>query len=146
MQMHKPYRGTAVIACVNRVMRPLIDLGIAPPGTYTLTAKGRKSGQPRSTPVTLVEEGAERWLVAPYGDVNWVRNARAAGEVTLGRRGTLETVSVTELGPAESAPVLKKYLKVARITQPYFDARPGSPVGDFEAEAGRHPVFRIEGK
>ena len=56
------------------------------PHTYMMTTVGRKTGTPRKTPVTLVEEGTKKWLVAPYGPVSWVLNARAAGTVTL-RRG-----------------------------------------------------------
>jgi hypothetical protein len=92
-----------------------------------------------------VEEGGERWLVAPYGDVGWVRNARAAGQVSLTRRHHRETVSIAELQPAESAPILKLYVTRVSITQPYFDASPESALAAFEAEAARHPVFRICG-
>ena len=63
---------------INWVIGVLLRLGVSPPHTYLLTVRGRKSGQPYSTPVTLVEEAGERWLVAPYGEVGWVRNARAA--------------------------------------------------------------------
>jgi hypothetical protein len=48
-----------------------------------------------------------------------------------------------ELKAEESAPVLKKYLALAPITQPYFDARPDAPVESFSAEASRHPVFKL---
>ncbi len=55
-------------------------------------------------PVTLIEEEGQRWLVAPYGEANWVRNARVAGRVTLSRGGRSQPVSVTQLGPEENAP------------------------------------------
>jgi len=119
-------------------------LGIVPRTSFILTVPGRRSGIPHSTPVTLVEDGPKRWLVAPYGDVAWVRNARAAGKVTLSRRARRsQTVEVAELGPADSAPVLKAYLAKVGITRPYFDVRPDSPLAAFEAEARRHPVFLI---
>src|ERR671919_2011226 len=95
---------------VNWLIRVLLRLGASPPHTYLLTVRGRKSGQPYSTPVTLVEENGERWLVAPYGEVGWVRNARAAGQVTLRRGRRSETVKIVELAADEAAPVLKKYL------------------------------------
>src|SRR5919108_2371918 len=69
----------------NRVIRALLRVGLGPRHTYLLTVRGRRSGRPYSTPITLVEEAEQRWLVAPYGEVNWVRNARAAGRITLSR-------------------------------------------------------------
>jgi hypothetical protein len=93
--------------------------------------------------VTLVEEGANRWLVAPYGEVSWVHNARAAGQVTLSRGRHTETVAIADLGPEEAAPILKRYVTDIPITRPFFDPKPDSPLEAFVAEAHRHPVFRI---
>jgi deazaflavin-dependent oxidoreductase (nitroreductase family) len=70
----------------NAAITALLRLGLGPRHTYLLTVLGRKTGRPMTTPVTLVETGGRRWLVAPYGDVAWVRNTRAAGRVSL-RRG-----------------------------------------------------------
>ena len=95
--------------------------------------------------MTLVEEGTNRWLVAPDGKVSWVRNAHAAGQVTLSRRRHSETVAMVELGPEERAPVLKQYVTEVPITRPFFDAIPDSTLEAFVAEAHRHPVFRIHG-
>jgi hypothetical protein len=93
--------------------------------------------------VTLVEENGERWLVAPYGEVGWVKNARAAGQVTLERGRRSETVGIAELLPNEAAPVLKKYLSRLLVVRPFFDVTPKSQIADFVNEAPRHPVFRI---
>jgi deazaflavin-dependent oxidoreductase (nitroreductase family) len=127
----------------NRVVRLLLRLGLMPGPTYLLTVPGRRTGRPMSTPVTLVEEGETRWLVAPYGDVSWVRNTRAAGRITLSRGTRSETLPIRELSPAEAAPVLQRYVTRVPITRPYFDAKPDSPLAAFEAEASRHPVFRL---
>jgi deazaflavin-dependent oxidoreductase (nitroreductase family) len=116
---------------------------VGPKNNYMLTATGRNTGLPRSTPVSLVVEGQQRWLVAPYGDVAWVRNARAAGRVTLARGKQSEVVSITELESAESAPVLKTYITNVGVTRSYFDVRPDSSLEAFAAEAPRHPVFLI---
>ena len=118
-------------------------LGLAPSPYYLLTVRGRRTGRPFSTPVVLITEGGERWLVAPYGDVGWVRNARAAGQVMLSRGRRSETVRIVELAAAEAAPVLKRYVTRVPITRPYFDAKPSSPLDSFIAEASRHPVFRL---
>jgi hypothetical protein len=94
----------------------------------------------------LVDDGRHRWLVAPYGEVGWVRNARAAGEVTLRRGRRAETVAIVEVVPAEAAPVLKRYVSEVPITRPYFDVTPASDLAAFAAEAARHPVFRLVGR
>jgi deazaflavin-dependent oxidoreductase (nitroreductase family) len=142
--MSKVYQVTPIVRFVNRMMRLMIRLNIAPKGYYLLTVRGRKSGKLYSTPVALVEEGDQRWLVSPYGEVAWLRNARAAGHVTLSRGGKSETVKLIEQGPEASAPVLKKYIALESIVQPYFAARPDSPIEAFVAEAPRHPVFLLK--
>jgi deazaflavin-dependent oxidoreductase (nitroreductase family) len=110
--------------------------------TYLLTVPGRKSRKRYSTPVTLVEENGERWLVASYGEVGWVKNARAAGQVTLERGRRSEAVGIAELSPDEAAPVLKKYLSRLPVVRPFFDVTAKSQIADIVAEAPRHPVFR----
>lgn len=130
---------------LNALVRTLLRAGLGPRPTYLLTVRGRRSGTRYSTPVTLVEAGTNRWLVAPYGEVSWVRNARAAGQVTLSRGRRSETVAIVELGPEEAAPVLKQYVTEIPITRPFFDATPDAPFEAFVAEAHRHPVFRIHG-
>ena len=129
----------------NGLVRMLLRLGLGPARTYLLTVKGRRSGAPRSTPVTLVEEGGRRWLVSPYGEVAWVRNLRATGRATLSRCGHTVEIAVREVGADEAAPVLKMYVTRVPITRPYFDVRPDSDLAAFRAEAPRHPVFAIVG-
>ena len=129
----------------NAVLSVLLRLGLGPARTYLLTVAGRQSGAPRTTPVTLVEEGGRRWLVAPYGEVAWVRNLRAAGKATLSRGGRTEAIVIREVNAEEAAPVLKLYVARVPITRPYFDAKPESDLGAFRAEAPRHPVFAIMG-
>jgi len=141
--MAATYRLSGWRRAVNWLVRVLLSMGLGPPRTYLLTVRGRKSGQPRSTPVTLVIEGDRRWLVAPYGAVGWVRNARAAGTVTLRRGHRSEVVRIVEIGPEESAPVLRRYVREVPVTRPFFDVTTHSPLDAFQAEAPRHPVFRI---
>ena len=141
--MATTYRLTPSRRAVNRLVRLLLKLGLMPGPTYLLTVPGRRTGRPLSTPVTLVEDGSTRWLVAPYGNVAWVRSARAAGHVTLSRGARSETLSIRELPAAEAAPVLQRYITRVPITRPYFDATPDSPLAAFIAEAPRHPVFHL---
>ena len=127
----------------DRLARPLIRLGVVP-GTYLLTVRGRKTGRPHSNPVTLVEgDEGRRWLVAPYGAVGWVRNARAVKRVTLSRRGHTMEYTLREVSPDEAGPVLKRYVALAKVTRPYFSAQPDAPAAEFAAEADRHPVFEL---
>jgi deazaflavin-dependent oxidoreductase (nitroreductase family) len=142
--MARAYRLGLWRRAVNVLVGALLRVGLGPAHTYLLTVRGRRSGRIYSTPVTLVEEkGGLRWLVAPYGEVAWVRNARAAGEAALRRGRRVEPVAVFELGPQEAAPVLKRYLTDVPITRPFFDVTPASELRAFAAEAPRHPVFRI---
>jgi len=141
--MSKIYQVTPIVRLVNRLVSVMIRLGVMPTYANILTVKRRKSGKEYSTPVTLVEKDGKRWLVAPYGEVNWVRNARAAGQVTLTRGAKSETRRIVEIAPTERAPILKKYLALAPIVRPYFDAAPDAPIEAFAAEAARHPVFEI---
>ncbi|MGH8059857.1 MAG: nitroreductase/quinone reductase family protein [Candidatus Entotheonellia bacterium] len=144
--MAAEYRRSMWRRILNRLVRALLRLGLGPGHTYLLTVRGRRSGRPYSIPVTLVEEGDARWLVAPYGEVGWVRNARASGHVTLSRGRYSETVAILGLRPEESAPVLKRYVTEVPITRPFFDAGPDSPLEAFVAEVRRHPVFLIVGR
>ncbi len=141
--MAKTYRLGRTRRLVNTLATGLLRVGLAGRHTYLLSVTGRRSGQARSTPIVLLEmEG--RWLVSPYGDVNWVRNLRAAGWATLSRGRRWERITVSELGPVESAPILREYLRHARVCRPFFDALPDAPMDAFIAEAAHHPVFRIE--
>ena len=128
---------------LNVVIRPLARLGLTGPRTYLLTVPGRKSGRLWSTPVSIVEDGHERWLVAPYGDRNWVRNARASGSVELRRGRRREQLTVEELTPQDAVPVLRRYYELGRVTRPFFDVTLDSPPDAWLAEAPRHPVFRL---
>lgn len=123
-------------------MRPLARFGLAGRHTYILTVRGRKTGRNHSIPVILIE-GEARWLVAPYGDVGWVRNARAAGEVELTRARRSERFTIDELDSEAAAPVLQQYLRRVPVVRPFFDVSPNSPLAQFEAEAPSHPVFRL---
>ncbi len=143
--MAKTYRVNFIVRVVNRLSRALIERGMGPKHRHILTVRGRKTDREYSAPVTLVERDGKRYLVAPYGEMNWVRNARAAGRVRLTRGNSSETLSISQVSPEESAPVLKAYLAPEPITRPYFDAKPDSPLEAFIAEAPRHPVFLLKG-
>lgn len=139
----KPYRKSPWRRALNAVVRPLAKLGLTGPRTHLLTVPGRSSGRLWSTPVSIVEDGGERWLVAPHGDRSWVKNARAAGWVELRRGRRRERLVVEELEPVAAVPVLRRYYELGRVTRPLFDVRRDSPVEEWAAEAPRHAVFRL---
>jgi deazaflavin-dependent oxidoreductase (nitroreductase family) len=137
------FRNTRLRQIGNTLIAPLARLGLAGKRTHILTVTGRKSGRKYSTPVQLVFQDGQRWLVSPYGERAWVRNARAAGRVELTRALRTERLRIEEVDPQTAAPVLREYLRKTPLVKPYFDASKDSPVEQFAAEAARHPVFRL---
>lgn len=143
MSEPRPYRLSPGRRLINLLVRPLARMGLTGPRTYLLTVPGRTSGKLWSTPVSIVRMGEERWLVAPYGERSWVKNARAAGWVELRRGRRRERLGVEELGPEAALPVLREYYRRFRVTRPFFDVSLDSPREAWLAEAPRHPVFRL---
>jgi deazaflavin-dependent oxidoreductase (nitroreductase family) len=128
----------------DRLMKFALRKGVGPPGIYLLIVPGRTTGTMWATPVAPLESDDGRWLVAAYGEVNWVHNARAAKRVSLQRGSTTESLAVNELEPAEAAPILKQYVaEHPRTVAPYFDTGKDAALTDFEAEVARHPVFKL---
>jgi deazaflavin-dependent oxidoreductase (nitroreductase family) len=141
--MAATFRQTWLRRLGNVLITPLARLGLAGKRTHILTVAGRRSGKKYSTPVMLVFHDGKRWLVAPYGERPWVRNARAAGSVELTRALRTERVAIEEADAQTAAPVLREYLRTTGVTKPFFDASKDSPVEEFAAEADRHPVFKV---
>jgi deazaflavin-dependent oxidoreductase (nitroreductase family) len=108
---------------------------------HLLTVRGRKSGQPRTTPIAVVEQNGKRYLAAPYGIVDWVRNLRAAGEAVLTRGRRSETVTVLELPPSEAGRFLQELIKDSNPFSRFFNVTEQSSLEDFERTALSHPVF-----
>ena len=138
-----PYRKSLWRRALNAVVRPLAKAGLTGPRTHLLTVPGRTSGTAWSTPVSIVRIGADRWLVAPYGDRNWVKNARAAGWVELRRGRRSERLGVEELAPADAVPVLREYYRAGRVTRPFFAVTLESSPEAWLADAPMHPVFLL---
>jgi len=128
----------------NRAVQLASRLGISMAGSRTLTVAGRKSGEPRSTPVNLLRfEGAE-YLVAPRGTTQWVRNLRAAGEaeLRLGRR--TRRFRGEELPNSVKLPILRAYLdKWAWEVGAFFELPKDPSDEEIMGIAHLHPVFRV---
>jgi deazaflavin-dependent oxidoreductase (nitroreductase family) len=128
----------------NRLFAIAIGFGVGLGHNYVVEVRGRKSGRIFSTPIDLLEAGGRRYLVAPRGDTNWVRNARAAGRVTLRRGHQSDDFAVREVGLAERPELLKAYLdRFALTVQRYFPIPRGSPASEFAPIAERYPVFEL---
>lgn len=140
--MARAYRLSSGRRVANFAMRLAVKAGVAPRHYYLMGVRGRRSGRTLVTPVRIVENGTP-YLVSPYGEVNWVKNVRAAKTLSLSRNGRSRTWTAVEVGPQEAASVLRIYLTHVPITRPFFDIRPDSPIEAFQAEAPRHPVFRL---
>jgi len=141
--MAKEYRLGFVRRMINRIVTKRLRSGKKMGDTVLLTTLGRKSGLQRTTPITLARRNGHRYLVAPYGAVGWVHNLRDSGVAELLMGDEIEEITVTEVDAAAAAPVLKQYVTDVSVVRPFFDADKDDPVEEFEAEAFRHPVFRI---
>jgi deazaflavin-dependent oxidoreductase (nitroreductase family) len=137
-------RPTAFESAFNRLVGWLVGLGLMPANFYVLDVPGRKSGRIHSTPVDLLSHGGRTYLVAPRGETQWVRNARASRAVTLRRGRTSERHALRELGDDEKPDVLKAYLDAyKRQVQRFFPIEAGSPVEAFRPLAARYPAFEL---
>src|SRR5438477_9069189 len=110
MREIRPTRVPSWVPFFNPVARLLLAAGVPMGPDVLITVRGRRSGRPRTTPVTICENGGRRGLISPFGEVNWVRNLRAAGRatITVGRRK--EEVTAVELGPTEAAEFIRDVL------------------------------------
>lgn len=129
----------------NPLLNGLMRLGISMMGSRVLEVRGRSSGQPRRTPVNLLSFEGQRYLVAPRGETQWVRNLRASGEgrLLLGRRG--ESFSAVEVSDDQKVAILRAYLKrwKAEVGVFFDGVGPDSSEQELAAEAPKHPVFRL---
>src|SRR5689334_22406227 len=108
--MAKTFRANLTVRLSNALEAALLRSGVKIGQMTLLTVAGRKSGQPRTTPVVVGEQDGQRWLISVYGQVDWARNLRAAGKATLTRGRRSEAITAVELSPAEAAPILKRSL------------------------------------
>jgi deazaflavin-dependent oxidoreductase (nitroreductase family) len=157
--MPKQYRVGLFVRSNNAVMRSLVNAGVKM-GTFAiLRVPGRKTGRPVDVPLVVFPHESERYLIASYGIVNWVRNLRAAhGWAELRRGRDTEKITATELSDAEAGPILRISLlagppgiprPMVRIFRrfsvlPYLDVDMNSSAEDFVRSARNHPVFRVE--
>ena len=128
----------------NRIFGFLVGLGLGFSYNYLLQVRGRKSGKIYSTPIDLLELSGKRFLVAPRGHTQWVRNAEAAGEVTLKKGSKRERFGLRALSDEEKPEILKAYLdQFRREVQTYFPVPAGSPAEAFRGLLQSYPAFEL---
>ena len=132
------------VRVTNRIMKNLGSFGFLPDRFQILIVPGRKSGRITEIHLCVVETPEKKWLVAPYGPVNWVKNVRAAKQIKIRKRCSVREYIPTEITAKESAPVIKKYLEIEKHPKDYVQVNEHSPLSDIEAEAHRYPVFALE--
>ncbi len=139
----RPTRSDSIF---NSAVAGLTRLGVSVWGSRVLAVRGRASGEWRTTPVNLLTVDGERYLVAPRGVTQWVRNIRVAGagELRVGRR--VEEITVTELADGEKPAVLREYLRRwAFEVGRFFEGVDASASDDqLAAIAPGFPVFRLQ--
>ena len=131
---------------MNRGIGRLARLGLAPKGLRELSVQGRTTGEWRTTPVNLLELDGRRYLVAPRGLTQWVRNIRVSGggQLRLGR--TVEPIAVTELADADKPAVLREYVRrwKSEVKQWVEGIDETSSDADLLAIAPGFPVFEVQ--
>jgi deazaflavin-dependent oxidoreductase (nitroreductase family) len=139
----KPKSATSTF---NEIVGRLTRMGLSVYGSRVLAVRGRTSGEWRTNPVNPLTIDGTRYLVAPRGNTQWVRNLRATGtgELRIGRR--VEPFTATELGDDDKPAILRAYLKKWKFEVGVFfdgvDAK--APQEKLREIAPGYPVFRIE--
>jgi deazaflavin-dependent oxidoreductase (nitroreductase family) len=132
----------------NKLVSFLLRRGLPMGPQALLTVTGRKSGLPRTTPIALNRRDGGWVLVAVWGDVDWVKNLRAAGSAVVTRRRRAIPVTVQELADDEAAPVLKELVSsIGFMLRPVighrFDTAATASLDEWRDEAAHHPVFLL---
>lgn len=158
--MAKTFQVTTASRVQNMMFKLLVGIGINMVGGVSLlTVPGRKTGKPIVTPLAVFLQKDQRYLITPYGEVNWVRNLRAAGgQATLTRSRRTEKIRAVELPPAEAALVFMEAIRTGppgispksvqsyneNILSQYLNIPIDSSLEAYEHEVLTHPVFRLE--
>jgi deazaflavin-dependent oxidoreductase (nitroreductase family) len=129
------------------VLKALLRVGVPLGFNRLVTIRGRKSGLPRTTPLAVLEVSGRRWVWAPWGEVQWVKNLRAAGRATITIRRRTEEVTATELDPAERLAFFRDVLRPFARSIPggvtFVRLVDGVDVNDPAAAADGRRVFEL---
>jgi deazaflavin-dependent oxidoreductase (nitroreductase family) len=125
-----------------RMNTAMLRSGLKIGSQHLLSVRGRKTGELRSTPVSITMVDGACYIVAAFADAAWVKNVRAAGSGSLSRGWTSEEVRLIELPVDERGPVLRGFLRQVRGGVRFFGSEDPDEVA---AAADRYPVFRVDG-
>jgi deazaflavin-dependent oxidoreductase (nitroreductase family) len=134
----------ALLRAGVKLVGPFLFFGSYP--MYLLTVRGRKSGQPRTVAIAIMQRDGKRYVGSPYGIVDWVRNLRAAGQAILTRGRRSETIRATELPPKEAALILREEIKLGNPFIRFYGVTAESSLEELERAASDHPLFVLETK
>ncbi|MGX9790892.1 nitroreductase family deazaflavin-dependent oxidoreductase [Mycobacterium sp. MMS18-G62] len=142
------FRPPRYLKPMNKFMMAVQRLGIPTGPAMVLTVPGRKTGKPRSTPMTPFEHDGGLYVVAGYPGADWASNARAAGAGTLSRGRKSRPIRIVELSPADAGPVLRSFAEKVPVGVGFAKraglVHDGTP-DEFAALAGKLTVFRFDG-
>lgn len=131
---------------INHAFGVLLKLGVGLKHNYLLEVHGRKTGKVYSTPVNVLKHRGKKYLVAPRGYTQWVRNVEAGSETALLKGAGRETIKLLAVSNAAKPEILKGYLDRFKPTvQRYFPIPAGSPAEAFTPLAEKYPVFELTG-
>jgi deazaflavin-dependent oxidoreductase (nitroreductase family) len=144
-------RVPSLVDIFNPLARRMLGAGVPLGPNALITIRGRKSGEPRTTPIALIEIDGRRWVSSPFGDVNWVRNLRASRAATLAVGRRRQAVTAIELSQEERVAFFRDLMGpfVRRIPLGLGRFLLGSVLGakeildDPASAAERHPVFEL---
>lgn len=129
----------------NRAYAFVSGLGLTPSGLITLQVRSRHDGRQTNVILASVQYLGRRYIVSMLGaHSEWIENVRAARGAACIKRGASRPVMLTEIAPAERAPILKAWAQVATSGRKHLTVPYDAPVTEFEAIAAEHPVFRID--
>jgi len=142
---YRNWRPTRLGLWVNRLNCWWSGLGLPPRLQAALEVRGRTSGRIRVNPVVIVSVKDRRYLVSMLGPgSDWVKNVEAAQGDAVIRQGRQRRVHLVAVPPEQRAPILREYVRIALSGRQHFPLPVGAPLSDFEAIAGRYPVYRID--
>ena len=140
----------SIVPILNPLVRRLLRVGVPMGPNALVTVRGRRSGMPHTFPAAVVAAGDRQYLIATFGETNWVRNLRASGEAGVRRGRRDEVLRATELPVVQAAtalreglaPFLRSRLLAPMLTRWYGLGASSTPA-DFERAAAAHPVFEL---
>lgn len=139
------------VPILNPLMTLFVRLGVdLGPKMALITIRGRRTGRPLTTPITLFETSGRRYVFGTFGNTSWVRNARAAGELTLTRGRRHEVVDAIPLPLSDAATILRECLTrfaqnptMAPMLRTFYGIGGDLSTVDFDEIARQHPGFEL---